>query len=109
MENFLKRKHCKSTTREFPKRFFSDDANRNPTFVSLPATHASAHTRICATHAVTLVVSIDEEFFGECDIVVDTHKDGTLKELVDVVMRASDGTGDVGTGVTRLRFDASLE
>ena len=58
---------------------------------------------------VTLVVSIDEEFFGECDIVVDTHKDGTLKELVDVVMRASDGTGDVGTGVTRLRFDASLE
>ncbi len=56
-----------------------------------------------------MVVSIDEEFFGECDIVVDTHKDGTLKELVDVVMRASDGTGDVGTGVTRLRFDASLE
>ena len=58
---------------------------------------------------VTLVVSIDEEFFGECDIVVDTHKDGTLKELVDVAMRASDGTEDVGTGVTRLRFDASLE
>ena len=42
------------SVRELPKRFFSDDASRNPTFVSLPATHASAHTRICATHAVTL-------------------------------------------------------
>ena len=31
---------------------------------------------------------IDGEFFGGCDIVVDTYKDGTLKETVDVAMLA---------------------
>lgn len=33
-------------------------------------------------------VYIDGEFFGGCDIVVDTYKDGTLKETVDVAMLA---------------------
>ena len=31
-------------------------------------------------------VYLDGEFFGGCDIIVDTYKDGTLKEAVDVAM-----------------------
>ena len=29
---------------------------------------------------------IDGEFYGGCDICIDTYKDGTLKETVDVAM-----------------------
>lgn len=31
-------------------------------------------------------VYIDGEFYGGCDICIDTYKDGTLKETVDVAM-----------------------
>jgi monothiol glutaredoxin len=31
-------------------------------------------------------VYLDGEFYGGCDIIVDTYKDGTLKEAVDVAL-----------------------